>query len=106
MTSAGLKIVSNVAIATGPSCLGTSRSSAINLVYYIIYKLLFNLRYQYFAKFALSVSKDFQLKAVCVKKFLFDSFFVQLRDKRHKIAVSSVAILADLLLNLAGISAC
>jgi len=26
--------------------------------------------------------------------------FVQLRNKRHKIAVSSVAILADLLLNL------
>jgi len=28
----------------------------------------------------------------------------QLRNKRHKIAVSSVAILADLLLNLAGFS--
>jgi len=32
--------------------------------------------------------------------------FVQLRNKRHKIAVSSVAILADLLLNLAGFSHC
>ena len=28
--------------------------------------------------------------------------FLQLRDKRRKIALSSVAILADLLLNLAG----
>jgi len=32
--------------------------------------------------------------------------FVQLRNKRHKIAVSSVAILTDLLLNLAGFSPC
>jgi len=32
--------------------------------------------------------------------------FVQLRNKRHKIAVSGVAILADLLLNLAGSSHC
>jgi len=32
--------------------------------------------------------------------------FVQLRKKRHKIAVSSVAILADLLLNLAEFSHC
>jgi len=30
--------------------------------------------------------------------------FVQLRNKRHEIAVSSVAILADFLLNLAGFS--
>jgi len=30
--------------------------------------------------------------------------FVQLRNKRHKIAVNSVAILADLLLDLAGFS--
>jgi len=32
--------------------------------------------------------------------------FVQLRNKRNKIALSSVAILADLLLNLAGFSHC
>jgi len=32
--------------------------------------------------------------------------FVQLRNKRHKFAVSSVAILADMLLNLAGFSHC
>jgi len=32
--------------------------------------------------------------------------FVQLRNNRHKIAVSNVAILADLLLNLAGFSHC
>jgi len=30
--------------------------------------------------------------------------FVQLRNKRHKIAVNSVAISTDLLLNLAGFS--
>jgi len=32
--------------------------------------------------------------------------FVQLRNKRHKIALSSVPILADLLLNLAGVFHC
>jgi len=32
--------------------------------------------------------------------------FVQLRSKRHKITVSSVAILDDFLLNLAGFSHC
>jgi len=50
--------------------------SAINLIYYItgIYKIFFNVRNQYFAKFAVSSSKDFQLKAVCVQKVLFDSF--------------------------------
>jgi len=72
--SAGLTIVANVAIATGTAFFGAPRSSAINLIYYIIYKILFNLRNQYFAKFAVSVSKDFHLKAVCVRKVLFDSF--------------------------------
>jgi len=33
--SAGLTIVANVAIATGPALLGTPRSSVINLIYYI-----------------------------------------------------------------------
>jgi len=32
--------------------------------------------------------------------------FVQLRNKRHKLALSSVAILGDLLLHLAGFSHC
>jgi len=35
--SAGLTIVANVAIATGPALLGAPRSSVINLIYYIIY---------------------------------------------------------------------
>jgi len=74
IASAGLTIVANVAIATGPAFLGTSRSSAINLIYYIVYKILFNLRNQYFTKFSVSVSKDFQLKSVCVQKVFFDSF--------------------------------
>jgi len=46
-------------------------------------------------------SEGFQLNAVCVQKFSL-ILFVQLRSKRHKIRVSSVAILAELLLNLAG----
>jgi len=58
----------------GPRVFGASRSSAINLIYYIAYMILFNLRNQYFTKFAVSVSKDFQLKSVCVQKVFFDSF--------------------------------
>jgi len=34
--SAGLTIVANVAIATGPALLGAQRSSVINLIYYIV----------------------------------------------------------------------
>jgi len=45
------------------------------------------------------------LNAVSIQKFLFDTF-LRLRNQRHEIAVSSVAILADLLLNLAGFSHC
>ena len=52
--SAGFTIVANVAIATGPAFLGAPRSSATNLIYYIIYKIVFNLRNQHFAKFAVS----------------------------------------------------
>jgi len=44
--SAGLTIVANVAIATGPALLGAPRSSVINLIYYIIHKNLFSLRSQ------------------------------------------------------------
>jgi len=47
--SAGLTIIADVGIATGPGFLGTPRSSATNLNYYIIYKIFFNLRNQYFA---------------------------------------------------------
>jgi len=42
--SAGLTIVANVAIATGPALLGSPRSSVINLIYYITYKIFFSLR--------------------------------------------------------------
>jgi len=42
--SAGLTIVANVAIGTGPALLGARRSCVINLTYYIIYKNLFSLR--------------------------------------------------------------
>jgi len=45
------------------------------------------------------VSKGFQLNAFCVQKFLFD-YFLQLRNKRRKIAVSSFAILVYLQLFL------
>jgi len=39
LNSAGLTIVANVAIATGPALLGAPRSSVINLIYYIIYRI-------------------------------------------------------------------
>jgi len=105
LVSAGLTIVANVAIATGPALLGAPRSSVINLIYYIIYKMFFILRSHYCANFAISSKRSFQLNAVCVQKFLFDSF-VQVGNKRHKIAVSTIDILAELLLNLAGFSHC
>jgi len=37
ITSAGLTIAANVAIAAGPAPLGAPRSSVINLIYSIIY---------------------------------------------------------------------
>jgi len=46
LCSAGLTIVANVAIATGPALLGAPRSSVIDLIYYIIYENLFSLRSQ------------------------------------------------------------
>jgi len=45
--SAGVTIVTNAAIATGPALLETPQSSWINLIYYI--KIFFSLRSQYFA---------------------------------------------------------
>jgi len=65
MASAGLTIVANVAIATGPALLGVPQSSVKSLIYF------------------------------------FSNFF-----QSKKIAVSSVAIFADLLLNLAGFPHC
>ena len=60
--SAGLTIIANVAIATGPALLGGPRSSAINLFYYIIYNIFFSLRSQYFAKFAKSSKRRFLIE--------------------------------------------
>jgi len=58
----------------GPRAFGVPRSSIINLIYYIICKIFFGLRSQDFAKFAISIKRRFSLNAVCVQKFLFDSF--------------------------------
>ena len=60
--SAGVTIVANVAIATGTALLKAPRSSVINLMYYIIYKNLFSLRSQYFAKVAISSKRRFSIE--------------------------------------------
>jgi len=60
--SAGLAIVANVAVATGPALLGGPRSSVINLIYYIIHKIFFNLRSQYFANLATSSKRWFSIE--------------------------------------------
>jgi len=61
ISSAGLT-VSNVAINTGPAFLVAPRSSAINLIYYITYKIFFNQRNQCFAKFAVSSNQRFSVE--------------------------------------------
>jgi len=69
-----------------------------------MYKIFFNLKNQYFAKFAASRKKELKILfnwRLCPEIIVW-FFFVQLRNKRHKIAVDSVVILADLLLDLAG----
>jgi len=53
-------------------------------------------------KIRLSVVLSFKLRTTYRCMFLTAIWKIQLRNKRHKIAVSSDAILADLLLNLAG----
>ena len=58
----GLTIVANVAIATGPALLEAPRSSVINLFYYIIYKIFFSLRSQYFAKLVISSKRRFSIE--------------------------------------------
>ena len=74
-TSAGLTIVANVAIATGSALLGAPRSSAIYLLYYIIYKIFFGLRSQYFAAFAISGKQGFSVKRCLRPEVLALSFF-------------------------------
>jgi len=68
--SAGLTIVANVAIATGPALLGAPRSSVINLIYYIIYRLFFSLRCQYFAKCAISIKRRFSIECYLCPEIL------------------------------------
>ena len=103
--SAGLTKEANVAIATGPALLGAPVSSVMNLIYYIINKNLFSLRSQYFAKFAISSKRRFSIERCLCPQILVCCFLYR-RNKRHKIAVSSVVISPDLLLNLAEFSQC
>ena len=103
-TSAGLTIVANVAIAAGPALLGAPRSSVINLIYYIKY-IYYSQRSQYCAKFAVSSKGRFSIERCLYLEILVSFLCVQLRNEKHEIA-DSVAILADLLLNLAGFSHC
>jgi len=101
-----LTIVANVAIATGTALLGAPRSSIISLICCTICQIFFSLRSQYFAKFAIKhLAKVFN-RTLSVSRNCCLILSVQLRNKRLKIAVSSVAILVDLLLNLAGFSHC
>jgi len=46
----------------------------INLIYYIIYKIFYSLRSQYFAKFAKSSKRRFSIERRLRQKILFDSF--------------------------------
>jgi len=67
-------MAANVAIATGPAHLGATRSFVINLIYYIIYKIFSVLEVSILLNLPYVVSEGFQLNAVFVQKFLFDSF--------------------------------
>ena len=58
--SAGLTIVANIVIATGPALLGATRCSEINLIHYIIYNIVFNLKY--FAQFSISNKRRFSVE--------------------------------------------
>jgi len=60
--SAGLTIVANVAIATGPALLGAPWSSVINLIYYNLCKIFFSQNSQYFAKFGISSKRRFSIE--------------------------------------------
>jgi len=59
---AGLTIVANVAIATGPALLGAPRSSAIYLLYYIMYQILFGPISQYFATAGICGKQGFSIE--------------------------------------------
>ena len=80
--SAGLTIVASVAIATGPALLGAPRSSVINLIYYIIYKIAFSLRSQYFDKFAISSKRRFSIER-CLCPEIFVWFFLYSYVTKH-----------------------
>jgi len=49
-------------MATDAALLEAPRSSVTHLIYYIIYKIFFSLRSQYFAKFAISSKRTFSVK--------------------------------------------
>jgi len=77
-SSVGLTIVVYVAIVTGPALLGSRGVLHQILFTYLFFQNVVCVRSQYLANFAISsnVSEDFQLNAVCVQKFLFDSFSI------------------------------
>ena len=85
LPSAGLTIVADVAIATGPALLRAPRSFVLNFIYYNI-RLFSVYEVSILLNLPQVVSEVFQLNAVCVQKFLFDSFCT-VRNKRHKIEV-------------------
>ena len=85
LPSAGLTIVADVAIATGPALLRAPRSFVLNFIYYNI-RLFSVYEVSILLNLPQVVSEVFQLNAVCVHKFLFDSFCTA-RNKRHKIEV-------------------
>jgi len=66
---AGLTIVANVAIATGPALLGAPRSTVIKFIYYINL-IYFSLGSQYFAKFAVSSKRRFSIEPSLYPEFL------------------------------------
>ena len=54
----------------GPRVLGTPWSSEINLIYYIVYKIFFNLRSQYCAKLAVSSKQMFSIEGCLCPEIL------------------------------------
>ena len=58
----------------GPRVFGGSRSSAINLIYYIVYKTFFNLRSQYCAKLAVSSKLRFSIEGCLCPEILVRLF--------------------------------
>jgi len=70
--SAGLTIVANVAVATGPAFFGAPQSSGSTsyLLHYTVYKIFFNLRNQYFVKFAVISKQRFSIEGCLCPEIL------------------------------------